>query len=175
MTNGRWRPGPPGGTVPVVVPGDLALVDRPGLMVWAGAITAYPEGFEFTLLMLFDAGRMTAPATLALDAPLRNQGSWIAVRFGDGRYRAADLNANTPSDQPDGPHLTVQHAEGHEGRDSSRWWVSPLPPPGPVELAVHLNGELTPTGTGYLDGAALVSAASSAEILWPMAPQRGSR
>lgn len=167
MTSVRRRTGPPGGTVPVVVPGDVVLVDTPGLVVWAGAVAAYPEGFEFTLLMLSGAGPLAELPSWALDAPLRDQGAWIAVRFGDGRYRAADMNANTPFDQPQGPHVRMQHAEGHGNCDTSRWWVSPLPPPGPVELAIHLNGDLNPAGTAQLDGAALVRAASAAAIVWP--------
>jgi hypothetical protein len=107
-----------------------------------------------------------------MDVPFRSQESWIAVRYGDGRYRAADLNANTPFDQPKGPHLALQHGEGGEGWDSSRWWVFPLPPPGPVELAIHLNGETSPTGMAHVDGAALVGAASDAEVLWPSAHQQ---
>jgi hypothetical protein len=169
----RFCPAPPGGTVPVVVPGDLVLVDKPGLVIWAGAVTVYPGGFEFTVSLLFDVRRIEVLADFVLAVPPRGRETWIAVRFCDGRYQEADLNANTPRGQPQGPDLTMQHGLGSwtEGWNTSRWWVSPLPPPGPVELEVHLNGEASPTGTGNLDGTALVGAAASAEVLWPDVPQ----
>jgi hypothetical protein len=170
-----YRPGPPPtGVTPVTVPGDLVLVRRPGLVTWVGAVTAFPGGFEFTLMTLFDVRQVEPPAGLALDVPQRSQETWLAVRFCDGRYRAADLNANTPRDQPEGPHLQMQDGEANwtEGWDISRWWATPLPPAGPVELAIHLNGAAHPSGVGYLDGTALVEAASKARALWPERPPR---
>jgi len=125
---------PPGGVIPATVPGDVVvvLVRRAGLVTLASAITVFPAGFEFTLSTLSDVSRVDPPASFALDVPHRSQEAWLAVRFSDGRYRAADLNANTPGDQPDGPHLRMQDGEASstEGWDISRWWVTPLPPPG---------------------------------------------
>jgi hypothetical protein len=159
----RWRPTPPAGTIPKVVPSDLVLVRKPGLVVWMGAITAFPEGFEFTLLTLFDSSGGQLPADFALFPSERNSKTWVELRYADGRHREADLNENTPRGQLEGPHLTLQ--DGTAARHT--WWVTPLPPPGPVELAIHLAGEEKPTGIGVLDGALVVEAAKQAEILWP--------
>jgi hypothetical protein len=169
MTQRQYVPTPPGGVVPVVVPGDLVLVREPGLAVWAGAVTVFPEGFEFTLLILSDASRVPPPADFALDVPDRGRMSWLEVRFADGRRRAADLNANTPPDQPQGPQMTLQYGAGADGWLRSMWWVTPLPPPGPVELTIHLGGAEGTTGTGLLDGARLTEAASRADVVWPQA------
>lgn len=165
----KARPGPPGGVVPVTVPGDVVLMHSPGLVVWVGAVTVFKAGFEFTMMTLFDVRRGEPPADWALDLPQRKRGTWLAVRFSDGRYRAADLNANTPREQPEGPRVTIMEGEASwtEGWARSRWWVCPLPSPGPVQVAIHLNGQAQPTGTGYLDGTALVDAAARAQILWP--------
>jgi len=43
-------------------------------------------------------------------------------------------------------------ASDTEGWDRSRWQVTPLAPPGPVELTIHLGGNSGVTGTGHLDG-----------------------
>lgn len=163
---------PPPGVVPVVVPGDVLVVNAAGLVVSAGAVTVYPEGFAFTLQTLSDTRRPgSPPAPWALDEAERERMTWLEVRYPDGRTRAADLNANTPHRQPGGPRLQVMDASGSDGCDMSRWWVTPLPPPGPVELAIHLNGAKTPTGVARLDGAALLSAADRAQIIWPGPPE----
>jgi hypothetical protein len=159
--------GPPPGTVPVVVAGDVVLACAPGLVVWAGAVTVYPEGFAFTLLTMFDARHVEPPAPWALDVAERERMTWLEIGYADGRRRAADMNSNTPRRQPRGPDLRMVDGSG----PYSRWWVTPLPPPGPVELAVHLNGEENPTCAGGLDGAALVSAASNLEAVWLEQPR----
>jgi len=149
------------------MPGDVLVVDAAGLAVWAGAVTVYPHGFAFTLRTLSDSRRIGPPPTpWALDVAERERMTWLEVRYSDGRTRAADLNANTPPRQPQGPHLRAMDAGGSDGCDISRWWVTPLPPPGPVDLAIHLNGDKTPTGVGRLDGAALLSAATRAQVIW---------
>ena len=163
---GEDRPGPPPGTVPVVVSADVVLARTARMVVWAGAVTVYPEGFEFTLVTLYDARSAAPPASWALDTSERGRMTWLEVGYSDGRRRAADLNANTPPRQRRGPHLTVLDASSSDGCDVSRWWVTPLPPPGPVELAIHLNGETSPTGVGRLDGATLARAADQAEVVW---------
>jgi len=173
MTGQHGRRGPPPGTVPVVVNGDVLMVDSAGLAVQAGAVTVYPEGFAVTLRVLSDPrGAGPPPAPWALDVAERVRMTWLEVRYPDGRVRAADLNANTPRRQPRGPCVQAVDASASDGCDISRWWVTPLPPPGPVELAIHLNGEKTPTGVGSLDGAALLRAAARAQVIWPQ-PQEG--
>lgn len=168
----RYVPRPAAGVIPVTVPGDFVLVREPGLAVWVGAVTVFPDSFAFTLLILFDT-RSKPPADFALHKEQRSQGAWLEVRFSDGRSRAADLNTNTPFDQPEGPEIRLEDGEMNltEGWSSNRWWVTPLPPSGPVELAIHLNGDEQPTGTGCLDGKALADAAACAEVLWPKQPQ----
>jgi hypothetical protein len=155
----------------VVVPGDVVVARAVGIVVWAGAVTAYPEGFEFTLLTLHDARSTAPPASWALDTAERGRMTWLEIGYPDGRRRAADLNTNTPHRQRQGPHLSVLDASGSDGCEVSRWWVTPLPPPGWVELAIHLNGKTTPTGVGRLDGAAIATAAGRAEAVWSEPPR----
>jgi hypothetical protein len=168
VTGPRSLPRPPAGVIPVTLPGDVVLVRAPALAVWAGAVTVFADSFAFTLLTLSDTRVTRPPESWALDVPQRSRETWLAVRFSDGRYRAADLNANTPPHQPQGPHVRFSGGQANwtDGWDRSRWWVAPLPPPGPVELAIHLNGQDDPTGVGYLDGDALTAAAARAQTLW---------
>ena len=116
MTGEDGRGAAPPGTVPMVVPGDVLVVDTAGLVVWGGAVTVYPQGFAFTLRTLSDLRRAgPAPTPWALDVAERERMTWLEVRYGDGRSRAADLNANTPPRQPRGPHLRAMDAGGSDG------------------------------------------------------------
>jgi hypothetical protein len=161
------RDEPPPGITPITVPGDTTLLLQPGLMISAGAVRAWPQGFEFTLSILGDLDRSGAvPAeSIALYPEERGSHSWLSVRYADGRERSADLNANMPFDQPEGPHLTFVDGAGSftDGWDYSQWWVTPLPPPGPVQITIHLGGRPDVTGSGYLDGQAIAEAGSRAQ------------
>jgi hypothetical protein len=161
------RDEPPPGITPITVPGDTTLLLQPGLMISAGAVRAWPQGFEFTLSILGDLDRSGAvPAeSIALYPEERGSHSWLSVRYADGRERSADLNANMPFDQPEGPHLKCVYGAGSytEGWDRSRWWVTPLPPPGPIQITIHLGGRSNETGSGYLDGQAIADAGTRAQ------------
>jgi hypothetical protein len=150
-------------TLPATAPGDTVLLRRPGQAIWAGAVSAWPEGFEFTLLVLNDVHLAEAPPpeALALHPGERGPNAWISVQYADGRARAADLNTNTPTEQNAGPHLSFIYGESSatEGWDLSRWWVTPLPPPGLIQLTIHLGHHSNTTGTGHLDGQAIIQAA----------------
>jgi hypothetical protein len=158
---------PSPGAMPVTVPGDTTLLRKPGLVISAGAVRAWPQGFEFTLSMLGDLDRAGAvPAeSIALYPEERGPHSWLSVRYADGRERSADLNANMPFDQPEGPHLKCVYgaASDTDGWDHSRWQVTPLPPPGPVQITIHMGGHSEETGSGYLDGQAIAEAGARAQ------------
>src|SRR5579863_9087062 len=123
---------PPPGIIPVTVPGDTILLRKPGLIISAGSVRAWPQGFEFTLTLLGDISVPDGvPAeSIALYPSERGSHSWLSVRYADGRERSADLNANMPFDQPDGPHLTFIDGAGSytDGWEHTRWRVTPLPP-----------------------------------------------
>lgn len=150
--------------LPVTVPGDIVLFRDAGLVIWAGTVSAWAEGFEFSLLMLADVGRSDAAVLpeLALDVEERGQNAWLSLQYADGRSRASDLNANTPYDQPAGPHLDFLSGQSiiSEGRHCSRWFVAPLPPPGPIQLTIHLGGHSGRSGVGYLDGRVIAHSGS---------------
>jgi hypothetical protein len=172
VTTPEFQDGPPSGVIPVVVPGDTTLINQSGLAVWAGAVAVFPVGFEFTLLIVYDADHRDPPADFALDVPERGQMTWLEMAYADGRRRGADLNANTPVDQPGGPHLSLLGGGSNteDGGTASRWWVTPLPPSGPVEIKIHLNGTGSCTGLGHLDGSVIADAAARSRILWEAPP-----
>jgi len=169
---------PPGGAVPVSVPLNLTLVRRPDLAVRVTVASAYPDGFLFLLSVGFDIRLVPfnrvdfyAPRELGYPLPAR-----LEVRFSDGRV--ADSLVKLPGRRVNEAAVLVytggtshpRDAEDQE-RDSFRqhetsWWVSPLPPPGPLEFAAHLrdSGELA--GTGVCAAEPILDAARRSEVQW---------
>lgn len=154
-------PGPePGTALPVTIPGDLVLVRRPGLAIWAGAVSAWREGFEFTLLMLHDFSVHGPVVDFAPVLGHQDAGVWLLIRFADGRICAADADSKRTLEQPSGPGLQLISgaATGH-GTNFTRWQVRPLPPHGPVKLTIGSGGPAWETiGSGSLDGTAILAA-----------------
>jgi hypothetical protein len=176
-----WAGAPPEWALPVTVAGDLVLVRQGGVLVSVGAVCAYPVGFEFYLTFCFDrsqtAGRragVPGDRMLGFHARTpqeRESATRIVVGFADGTTAdsVVPLARVTPGvpvlrfaggDSEIGSYLSVLRAE-------RRWWVSPLPPPGPVEFRVFLHGAAEPDGTASMDAAAILEAAARSQALWP--------
>lgn len=171
---------PPGGAVPVSVPLNLTLVRQPDLMVRVTVASAYPDGFLFLLSVGFDIRlipfkRVDFYAPRELDHPLPAR---LEVRFSDGRV--ADSLMKLPRRRLDEEAILV-YVDGTshplEGKDQERdsfrrqetsWWVSPLPPPGPVEFAVHLRDSPELAGTGVFPAEPILEAAHRSEVPWGM-------
>lgn len=150
---------PPPRDIPVAVPGDLVFVRQPRLVAYAGAFTVSSAGFEFTVRITADVTGHPelVPQSWALHLDQRARETWLEVRFADGRACATDLNTSTWPGTSRDIRLKFLSGEG----STAHWWVSPLPPPGPVELALHLNGQTACAAT--LDAGTLLDAAATVE------------
>jgi hypothetical protein len=140
--------------------------------------SAYPEGFLFLLSVGFDIRRIPfnrvdfyAPRELDYPLPARLQ-----VRFSDGRV--ADSLVKLPgrwrheaaivayTGGMSHPLDTEDQQQDSFRQHQTSWWVSPLPPPGPLEFAVHLRDSPELAGTGVTAAEPLLEAARRAEVLW---------
>jgi hypothetical protein len=156
--------------VPVAVAGDLVLVRESGLLVSAGAFTVWSTGFGFELHVAADAGNpeVSLPGDMwSLDRDWRDRCTWMSVHYSDGRACDANMNWCTLPDDESNTKSTQLRVEftyspGELAR-CSRWWVSPLPPVGPVKLTIHLDGRDGPVGTASLQAGPLLAAASELE------------
>lgn len=161
---------PPMRDIPVAVAGDLVLVRESGLLVSAGAFTVSSCGFEFDLHAAAD---MSDPAVqrpqdlFSVERDWRAHCTWMSIGYADGRAcDASILWCTLPGDHNNRKSQDIKVAflcNPDEYTRSSRWWVSPLPPPGPVELTIHLNGRAGPVGTASLDAGILLAAAAMVE------------
>jgi hypothetical protein len=154
---------PPPRDIPVAVPGDLVFVRQPGLVAYAGAFTVSSAGFEFMVRIAADVTGHPelVPESWALHLDQRDHQSWLEVRFADGRACATDLNTSTWPGTSGDIRLKFLFGEDHDGCANAQWWVSPLPPPGLVELALHLSGQTVYTAA--LDAGTLLDAAATVE------------
>ena len=170
----RWAARPSAWALPITVAGDLVLIRHPGVLASIGALCAYPDGFLFHLTIGLDPARVASQAvSFHVRTPEeRASASRLEVRFSNGKVAdsVAGMTHRAAYGQP-----VLRFSGGSSGicgnspvaRCEGRWWVSPLPPPGPVEFAVLLQGAAGPDGTAVIDASQITSAAAQSETLWP--------
>ena len=176
----RPRPGwmQPDEVIPASVPGEWLLIRTEEVAVAIGSIRTYPNGFEFTAYVRMRGKDNDEPSWHdPFDRYGRRASPGDALRLGllyaDGRRGATIGGLPWPHDHDDPERLFLQH--GGSGGTARRWdgrfWVHPLPPPGPVTfVAAWPECGAAETRT-ELDGAAIRTAAARAVILWPEDPE----
>ena len=71
----------------------------------------------------------------------------------------------------------IFHQGGGSGGDScieQAWWLSPVPPPGPLRLVLRCDDLGIEETTVELDGDAMARAVDDVVELWPWEPPRSS-
>lgn len=181
VPSGDW----PARYLPVTVGADLTLIRQSGLLAFAGPICAYPVGFLFYLTI--SANSRALDPRLQQGPPEDLVNFWtmdesqpaarIQVGFSDGRTAESgddtagqatasgivlNYSGGFPSLRSNAPVLTAE----------SCWWVSPLPPDGPVHFAITLpefpgGTHSAAVGRAELDASLITAAASKSSPLWP--------
>lgn len=158
---------PPVRDIPVAVAGDLVLVRESGILVSAGAFTVSSSGFEFELHVAADMNdpEVRPPQDMfSVERAWRASCTWMSIRYPDGRACDACMQRCTlPGDEDNRQSKDIKvrfRFNPDEYARSSRWWVTPLPPPGPLELTIHVNGRAGPVGTASLDAGVLLAGAA---------------
>lgn len=171
-------------TVPGSAPAELLLIRTDDAAVWVGGLLAYPNGFSFSMravrrLLPDGTVRMPRPATSRpeLDAdPFRaarpHGGLRIGLQYADGRRAAAGQGvAARLAAHRDPDARTLRLMEGSGGGTDHTWdadfWVSPLPPEGPVTFVAAWPEAGAAESRAELDAAVILAAASRAVDVWP--------
>jgi hypothetical protein len=145
--------GPPDGVLGAPVGGTVVVARTPSVVVAVDRLVAYPTGFELGLTVRTS----DAPVHGSFDEIHRR--SWSGTRA----FPSESLEVTVGGDLT----LFPMSGSGTQTRFDQRYWVAPLPPPGPLALAVVWPSRgLAETGVD-LDGRAIVEAAERAETLWP--------
>ncbi len=160
--------------VPGSVAADLVLLRTDEVAVTLGLLRAYTTGFEFTADVHSHARRLHhggMPGRRAFQEAEAEGGLRLGLEFSDGRR----AEIGTPRPYPDqvGPHTLVVVPAGSGGSDCSwhgRFWVYPLPPPGPLAFVATWPDYAVAEARVELEADLLLSAAGRAIALWPEAP-----
>jgi hypothetical protein len=172
---GRRPPwfGPPENEIGAAVPLRLLLARTEELAVALVDAVAYTTGFTLRLAIRFhpDAadfdphevmGQLHGMPRGSTDERLR-----FGVEFADGR-KATNLGPRRPpADEP--PDISLSHNGGGGGGNrgwQTGYWIYPLPPSGPMTLAIAWSGRDIPEETHTIDAAPIIEAAAESTILW---------
>jgi hypothetical protein len=161
----------PENEIPVALPQNRLLAHTDDVAVALVGLQVYTTGLSFELVARV---RPTAQETHGRDlnelfwrhGPGAGRGFLLGVEFADGR-RAG--NAGGPGEG------LVFHQGGGSGGESSveqDWWLSPVPPPGPLRIVLRCADLGIEETVVELDGAAIARAVDDVVVLWPWTAPR---
>jgi hypothetical protein len=165
--------GPPDNELGVSVGTRVALVKRDGLAIAVIDLVAYSNGVGGRLAVKWkdSAGMGTHPMDPRLRHGLAGSGELppellrFGAEFADGR-RATTVGGPRPPDSS--PDIVLMQRGG--GGGSSGWelgfWLWPLPPEGPLTLAVEWPSQGVDLTTAEVDTAPIREASARSEKLW---------
>ncbi len=171
--------GPPENELGTAVATRVVLAQTEELAIAVIDLVAYSTGFAVRLaLRIKPDGAEIDPHTLMTQLgrgggrPVGAGGSLpyellrFGVEFADGR-RATTLD---PRPRPGGerPEISLSEDGGGGGRGGFelRYWIHPLPPPGPLTFAVEWPARGIATTRVEVDAGPIVDAGSRSDILW---------
>jgi hypothetical protein len=147
-------------------------------------VEAFSTGFGFTLSVRVRRLRpqfahgglhmlISSPAHRGIDVPLEDR-LLLGIEYADGR-RASTLTdlpmrGSAAMTDTDALVLVQQGGGGGENSVDQSYWVTPLPPEGPVTVVLAWPGFGMSESRTTLDGAAIRAAASRSQVLWPPQP-----
>lgn len=178
----------PVAAVPAVVAENAIIVRDERLAIYVGGLSAYPNGFEFSLhIRVRDHNTMVDPLGHRRRRDyVRNTGGGkiddpeqhlrVGILFADGRRAASTERHHPPFDSKPDPDTVVMML-GRGGGGGSAWdstyWIHPLPPEGPLTIVMSWLAQDITEVRHELDGAKIRAAAEQAIQLWPEQPVGG--
>jgi hypothetical protein len=159
--------GPPDGWAGGWVPWHVVLFKTANLHCSLSGGEAYPTGASFSLILRSqpdpdDAGPFDRILSFVLGGA---EGPRLGIGFADGR-KAVMGGLPRSEEGPEGPVLMPGGGGGGGDTLHTSLWLSPLPPPGPLDVVVSWETQNIAEQKFEFDGAELVAAAERAEKLW---------
>lgn len=169
----------PENEVPVALPRNTLLARTEDVAVALLGLHVYTTGVAFALIVRVRpaaAGRLpVGEALMGRPHPFGRESHarfLIGVEFSDGR-RVTSLDMRDP-----GAEIVFNLASSSSGDTGGKqtWWLSPLPPEGPLRLVVRCPEIGIAETSTELDGTAIRRASNDVVALWPWAmPDPGGR
>ena len=192
----RWPEPAKGGTVPAwagrphgaplgEVLSDLLLARSESGAVYVAYLDAYPDGFEVEVSATTTVGYQEFARDGDASRPDLFGRHWpmvgerrdtlppellrVGVRFADGRTATNVSGHDSPAG---GPVMWSLRGGGRGGAGGSSfhqgYWISPLPPPGPVEIVCEWPAVGIPLARHTLDAQRIRDAAGRARAMFPV-------
>jgi hypothetical protein len=165
------RMGPPENEIPVALAQNTLLARTPDMALALLRLQVYSTGLGFALTVrVRSADRLPGRGLGELFFGPRPgpSGFLLGLELADGR-RLTSAAHPWPGDPGDVVFCQAGGSGGQVAVDQS-WWLSPLPPPGPLRLVVRCDALGIPETATELDGAAITAAAAEVVELWPWGP-----
>jgi hypothetical protein len=172
------RMSPPENEIPVAIPLNAVLARTENAAIALTGLQVYTTGVAFDLAVRVrtwpddDRGGLSE---LVFDHGRRGSRFLIGVELSDGR-RASNLGGR--GFEQGASDIVFQAAGGGGGMLSvdQSWWLSPVPPEGPVRFVCSCAAMDIQETTVELDGTAMARAVGNVVTLWPwVAPDMGER
>lgn len=163
----------PSGQVPAPMAIRLMLVRTGEVAVVVIGLWAFTTGFDLLVnveLRNEIHGTSTASFSAGLDdEPLEDEFCRLGVQFSTGE-KAANTerrSAHEGSSGRTGPIVKVRGGGGGSLFREWRYWVSPLPPPGPLAFVCEWPALGIAESRTEIDAQPILDAASQSIVLWP--------
>jgi hypothetical protein len=153
--------GPPGNELGVAVPIRYVLVRTDELAVLLDGFVAYSTGVELELTVKSRRKRHESREFHRLSEDVH-----FGFRFADGR-KASNVGRQAWDQERSDPVLMSRGGHGGDGELNMRYWLWPLPPPGPLQAVVEWPASGIAETEVEVDCGAILAAAGRVELLWP--------
>ncbi|MPQ96434.1 hypothetical protein GB931_00540 [Modestobacter sp. I12A-02628] len=156
----------PENEVPVVVPLTLVMARRDDVAVVLTPWLVYSTGVRVTLVVRTrESGTDLNDLFWHSAGTSSADGFRLGVEFADGRWTAS-------TGGPPGGEVVLNTAGGSGGDRSVEqdWWLYPVPPPGPLTVAIRCGAAGIDETVVTVDATPLATAAAAVEELWPWTP-----
>ena len=175
------RMNPPENEIPAAVATSALLARTDDVAIALIGAQAYTVGLRFDLVIRLrhePRGAMAHKAYMLLSAYSGREDSderlLLGVEYADGRtatnFQSPGFRGMPVDDDPDEPVLSPMGGGGGGRSFDQSFWLTPLPPAGPLVVVCAWSAFDIPESRTVLDGAAIVEAASRAVVLWPPSP-----
>jgi hypothetical protein len=187
VVHAQWSPGDdeehvrrfsaPENEVPAEVPVSSVLVRTGTSALTLTGVRVFSTGVAFTLTVrcrpeALPAGGAGLHDLLWRGHPGGDTALLVGVELADGR-RASNLAGRDPFAPAGGPEdlvFTQGSGSGQQLSIEQEWWLSPLPPAGPLRVVVRCDLLGLAETVTELDGTAIRAAAAEVVTLWPWVP-----
>ena len=175
------RMNPPENEIPVVVPISTLLARTDTIAVALIGGHAYTDGLRFDLAVRLrqePQGSMRHRSYVML-SPYAGSGDddeqfLLGVEYADGRtatnFETLGFRGRPVDDDPEKPSLSPMGGGGGGRSFDQSFWLTPLPPAGPLLVVCAWSAFDIPETRTVVDGAAIADAGSRAVVLWQPSP-----